>query len=317
MIVNRAKLFAILGVPLLAGLALLALPAVLLPHQPVLKMTVIDVGQGDSILLETPSGRTMLIDGGGVSDTEEPTPGDDVGERVVVPFLRHEGLHRIDVVVVTHPHGDHVGGLPSVFRAFPVGKVLDGTVLPYNTDAYNALLAIEQAHHVQVVPARRGMTIDMGDGVTMVCLNPPPAGTPYGTEPNNTVMNDYSAVLRLTYRRVHILLDGDAQTEAEQSMLAAYPGQLSADVLKCGHHGAANATTDPWLDAVRPTYAIISCGLHNHYGHPSPLTLARLAAHHVHAYVTAYNGAVTVTTDGETVHVTAEKSAPSTLPGTQ
>jgi len=305
--ITRAKLMAILALPLAAGLAVMWLPIGLAYHPHVLKMTAIDVGQGDSILLETPSGRAILIDGGGVNDSEESSPDLDVGEKVVVPYLRHEGLHRIDLVVVTHPHGDHVGGLTAVLRTFPVGRVLDGTVLTYNTDAYNALRHMERARHVPCTPARRGMTIDLGDGITLDCLNPPPYGTPYGTDPSNSAMNNYSAVLRLTYRKVHILLDGDAQTEAEDSMLAAYPGGLSADVVKCGHHGSENATTNEWLDAVRPRYGIISCGLHNHFGHPSPLTLGRLAAHHVQTFVTAYNGAVTVVTDGNTVSVSEER----------
>lgn len=311
----RLRLAALLAVPLIAGIFLIWLPALngLPPDE--LKMTVIDVGQGDSILLQLPSGRTMLIDGGGAAEGEEAGPDDDVGDRIVVPFLRHAGVRKLDLLVITHPHSDHVGGLNAVLHAFPVGRVLDGDVIPFNTPTYEAVLATERSRRIPCTAARRGLTIDMGDGVSLACLNPPVYGVPYGTDPSNSVINNYSAVMRLTYGRVHILLDGDAQSEAEESMLAAYPGQLSADVLKCGHHGSENATTDPWLDAVKPRYALISCGINNRYGHPSAATLARLAAHHVKTFVTADNGAITVTTNGATVNVSAEHPDAPLRPG--
>jgi competence protein ComEC len=233
----------------------------------------------------------------------------DVGERVVVPFLRHEGIGKLDLMVVTHPHGDHVGGLSAVLRDIPVDRILDGTVLPCGTEAYRRLLAAAARGRIPRQRAVRGMRIDLGDGVVLDVLNPPAKGKPYGTEPDNDTVNNYSTVLRVTYGKTHFLLDGDAQAEAEESMIAAYPGRLGADVLKCGHHGAHNATSPEWLDAVRPSIAVISCGAHNRYGHPAPVTLARLAAARVRTYVTARDGAVTVTSDGKKVTVTTAREA--------
>ena len=270
------------------------------PDSGKLRVCVLDVGQGDSIVVETPSGRTMLIDGGGVNDETRPEDGADVGERVVVPYLHEQGINRVDVLVLTHPHGDHVGGLPAVLQEEPIGVVLDGTVLPYPTPAYQAFLAGVRAHHIPYQHAVRGMRLALGDGITADVLNPPVSGTPYGTTPDNTTINNYSVVLRLTYGRTHFLLTGDAENEAEQSMLDAYP-DLTADVLKAGHHGAANASSDPFLDRVHPHYAAISCGLHNHFGHPSPAALARLTAHGVTVFRTDHNGAVTFLSDGQTV----------------
>ena len=148
------------------------------------------------------------------------------------------------------------------------------------------------------------MRLDLGGGVTADVLNPPATGTPYGTQTDDATVNNYSAVLRLGYGRTHFLLTGDAETEAEQNILAT-GCDLSCDVLKAGHHGAANATGDDWLARVRPRYAAISCGAHNPFGHPSPATLARLAAHHVTTFCTAKNGAITFVSDGGTVTANA------------
>lgn len=264
-----------------------------------LRVTVLDVGQGDSIAVETPGGHTLLIDGGG-ENNEARADQTDVGLRVVVPYLRYRGINRVDVLVLTHPHGDHVGGLPAVLRAIPVGVILDGTVLPYPSPAYALFRGEAARRRIPVHAAQRGMTLDFGDGVTAEVLNPPADGMPYGTNPDDETVNNYSAVLLLTYGRTRFLLTGDAETAAEDSMLAAYP-DLRCDVLKAGHHGARNATGDDWLARLRPRYAAISCGQHNLFGHPSPATLERLAAHHVQTFRTDRNGAITFVSDGRAV----------------
>ena len=257
--------------------------------------------------METPSGRTMVIDGGGVNDETRPEDGADVGERVVVPYLHAQGINRVDVLVLTHPHGDHVGGLLSVLREEPVGAVLDGTVLPYPTPAYTAFLAGVKSRHLSYRHVCRGMRLDLGDSVTADVLNPPVSGTPYGVNPDNSTVNNYSVVLRLTYGRTHILLTGDAEADAEQNMRDSGV-DLTADVLKAGHHGAANASGAAFLARVHPRYAAISCGRHNHFGHPAPATLARLAAASIQTFRTDKNGAITFLSDGQTV--TAEPFVP-------
>jgi competence protein ComEC len=271
------------------------------PGRGKLRVTVIDVGQGDSILIETPSGHTMLIDGGGSNDEGEVDP-TNVGLKAVIPYLHYRGVNRIDVVVLTHPHSDHVGGLVAVLKEENVGSVLDGTVLPYPTPSYSAFLTEVRQKHVPYVHAVRGTHLDFQDGVTCYVLNPPPAGTPYGVDTDNTTVNNYSVVMRLTYGKTHFLLDGDAEFQAEDNILASGT-DVGADVLKCGHHGAGNATSDAWLDHVRPTFAAISCGLHNSFGHPNPETLARLKAHGVRTFVTARDGAAVFISDGQSVQV--------------
>ena len=269
-----------------------------------LRVTAIDVGQGDSTLIQTPGGRTVLIDGGGVSDSLD-TEAASVGEKVVVPLLHFLGIGTLDVLVLTHPHGDHVGGLAAVLRAGAIGTVLDGTTLPYPSPAYTQFLALVRQKRLPYTRAVRGMTLDLGDGTMLRVLNPPPtlafgAGAVYGTGADDATVNNYSASLLLTYGRTRFVFTGDAETDAEGAMLDAHP-DLACDVLKAGHHGSRNATGDDWLARLQPAQAVISCGRHNRFGHPAPATLARLAAHAAQIYRTDTQGAITFVSDGKTV----------------
>ena len=239
-----------------------------------LRVTAIDVGQGDSTLIQTPAGRTILIDGGGAGD-QAGADAADVGAKIVVPFLNFLGIGRLDVLVLTHPHGDHVGGLAAVLRSVEVGTVLDGTRLPYPSPAYAQFLALVHGKSIPYARAVRGMTLDMGDGVTLRVLNPPPStafGTAaaFGTGADDAAINNYSASLLVQYGRTRFVLTGDAENEAEVAMLAA-GDDLACDVLKAGHHGSKNATGADWLSRLKPRQAVISCGRHNHFGHPAPV----------------------------------------------
>ncbi len=267
-------------------------------------MTAIDVGQGDSTLIQTPGGRTLLIDGGGTSDESDPEEA-DVGARVVVPFLHYLGINRLDILVLTHPHGDHVGGLSAVLRASEIGTVLDGTTLPYPSPAYTQFLGLVKSKQIPYQRAVRGMTLDLGDGVSVEVLNPPAepvygSAAQYGTGSDDATINNYSASLLVRYGRTRFVLTGDAQAEAEQAMLDSH-ADLACDVLKAGHHGSHNATGEPWLARLQPQMSVISCGRHNRFGHPAPATLARLAAHSVQTFRTDQQGAITFISDGKTV----------------
>ena len=269
-----------------------------------LRVTAIDVGQGDSTLIQTPGGRTILIDGGGTSD-ETSADASEVGVKVVVPFLSYLGINRLDVLVLTHPHGDHLGGLAAVLRSQEIGTILDGTTLPYPSPAYLQFLALVRSRNIPYARAVRGMRLDMGDGVTLRVLNPPPSpafGTAaiYGTGTDDAAINNYSASFLVQYGKTRFILTGDAETEAEGAMLDAH-ADLTCDVLKAGHHGSKNATGDDWLSRLQPRLAVISCGRHNRFGHPAPSTLARLDAHGVQTYRTDHQGAITFVSDGRTV----------------
>ena len=267
-------------------------------------MIAVDVGQGDCTLVITPGGRTLLVDGGGTSDSL--TAGDlDVGAKIVVPFLQFLGINQIDILVATHPHGDHVGGLAAVLRGPRIGLVLDGTALPYPSPAYTEFRDLVRRNKIACARAVRGQTLDMGDGVRVTVLNPPPTniyGTSalYGTGSDDATINNYSACLQIDYGATRFILTGDAETDAEGAMLAAH-GDLRCDVLKAGHHGSKNATGDDWLSRLSPRHAVISCGRHNHFGHPAPATLVRLGSHGVEVFRTDRQGAITFVSDGKTV----------------
>jgi len=269
-----------------------------------LRVIAVDVGQGDCTLVITPSGRTLLVDGGGTSD--EMAAGDlDVGAKIVVPFLEYLGINLIDVLVATHPHGDHVGGLAAVGRGPRIGAVLDGTTLPYPSPAYLGFRQEVAQRSIPCARAVRGQTLDMGDGVQVTVLNPPGGaayGTAaaYGTGSDDATINNYSVGLKIDYGRTRFILTGDAQHEAEGAMLAAH-SDLTCDVLKAGHHGSKTATGDDWLDRLQPKQAVISCGRHNRFGHPAPATLARLGTHGVEVFRTDQQGAITFVSDGKAV----------------
>ena len=268
--------------------------------------------------MQTPSGRTLLIDGGGSrrpdagagrrTNDSQSSDEDPIGERTLMPQLRRLGVGEINVLLITHPHGDHIGGLPAVLRDEKVDAVLDGTTLPYPSAGYRRLVAEIRDRKLSYAPARRGDLIDFGDGVRAAVLNPPCGTLAYGTGFDDKTINDYSAVVRLSYGNTVVMLDGDAEQEAEDDMLAHYPvGYLKAEALKVGHHGSRNASSDEWLSAVAPRVAVISCGQGNLFHHPHPETLDRLSQHNIRAYRTDQNGTVTLVSNGKSVLASSER----------
>ncbi|HUV05559.1 MAG TPA: ComEC/Rec2 family competence protein [Armatimonadota bacterium] len=245
----------------------------------------LDVGQGDCIFLRTPSQRTILVDGGGRSDKPY---SDLMGMKVVTPILRREAVNRIDVVVLTHPHEDHVQGLVPVLRDFYVGMVLDPGI-PHGSESYRRFLSLIEKRRIPYRRATRGQVIDFGDGVRAQVLHPPPVRLS-GTRDD---ANNNSIVLRLTYGKSSVLLTGDADAKAEGDILASGI-HVRSDVLKIAHHGSDSAASDQWLDAVRARLAVISVGRSNPFGHPSRRLLDRLSAHRMDIRRTDRDGAVIV-----------------------
>lgn len=280
----------------IASLALLALviwAAVLRNRPETLTAVFLDVGQGDCIFLRTPSGRTILVDGGGRSDDPKT---DIIGPRVVEPFLRREGVNKLDLVVLTHPHEDHVQGLISVVRDFRVGMVLDSGIL-HGSQAYQDLLRTIQKRRIPYHRAMRGQVIDFGDGVRAQVLNPGQTRL-VGTEDDT---NNNSIVLRITYGKYAILLTGDIGKEAETDILVS-GAIITSDVLKVCHHGSLTGTTDQWLDAAKPKTAVISVG-RNSFGHPSEEVEKRLSARGIKVYRTDRDGAITLTISASNLSV--------------
>lgn len=245
------------------------------------KLTVhfIDVGQADSILIQTPSKQNILIDGGNDADGE-----------VVIEYLRHHGVKSLNAVIATHPHEDHIGGLDKILYAVKTARVYMPDV-PYTTKNFKDFLLAVKNTGAKAVKVKPGLTIDT-PGVQ--CKFLAPAGTSYED------LNDWSAVLHLTYQAVSFLFMGDAEKVSENELLKA--GTLpEATVLKVGHHGSASSTGTEFLKRVKPKYSVISVGRDNDYGHPSPVTLKSLQSIKAKIYRTDELGTVVAKSDGKTI----------------
>jgi len=261
-----------------------------------LELTVLDVGQGDSLFLSFPHGRTMLVDGGGEIGNFHSggmRSGIDVGDDVVSPYLWSRGLKQIDVIALTHAHEDHLGGLPAIFENFRVGEFWVGRDI--QSAAYRQVLAAARAHGVSIRHLKQGDSFSE-DGVSGNVL------WPDDLSEGQSAKNDDSLVLRLTYGAETLLLAGDIERPSERRILAEEQ-PVGVNFLKVAHHGSKTSTTDPFLSAAHPAFAAISVGRDNVFGHPSPEVTDRLEAAGVRVYRTDRDGAVTASTDGHTLSV--------------
>jgi competence protein ComEC len=252
-----------------------------------LKLHFIDVGQADSILVQTPSGKVMLVDAGNNADGE-----------TVVSYLKSQGVKKIDVLVGTHPHEDHVGGMDTVIYAFLVGKIYMPRATT-TTKTYEDVVNAITAKGLKIAIAKGGTSIDIDPSIKADILAP--------NSSSYDDLNNYSVVIKLAYGQTSFMLNGDAEDVSEQEMLAKRYN-LKANVLKVGHHGSDSSTTPAFLKAVSPKYAIISVGAGNSYGHPAPETLARLASAGIQVYRTDEAGTIIVTSDGNTIKINKKAS---------
>jgi competence protein ComEC len=244
-----------------------------------LKVHFIDVGQGDAILIQTPS-KNVLIDGGERGTT-------------VVEYLKKQGIGNLDLVIGTHPHADHIGGLINVFETIPVKEVIDPCII-HTTKTFEDYLTLIDKKDIIFTEGRAGMTRDLGDGAALLIVHP--------SSPVSSHINDASIVVRVTFGQVSFLFTGDVEQSGEEEILKrGY--DLKSTVLKVGHHGSNTSTTLSFLNAISPEAAVIMVGKANRYGHPHEETLVRLINAKIDIYRTDIHGTLVITSDGQTFEV--------------
>lgn len=241
----------------------------------------LDVGQGDSEFIQAPNGNQVLIDGG---------PDNKVIQELgrIMPFYDHS----IDLVVLTHPHADHVNGLIEVLKRYHVGQIIENSV-PYGTAEYAEWNRIKP--EAPVLEARTGQIVDLGDGIKLTVLYPYQPGA-NGQEVKN--VHDFMVVSRLDYGDEGVLFMGDAEAVIEHRLVLD-KANLAARFLKVGHHGSKTSTTEEFLRTVSPSFAFIEVGAKNRYGHPHPSTIQKLLSHDIKYYRTDIDGTKELILDGQ------------------
>jgi len=228
----------------------------------------------------------MLIDAGGGSSSKR-----------VVDYLKASGVNRIDYLVATHPHEDHIGGMAAVIKSFEIGKIYFPRVI-HNTRTFENLLDAIAAKNLQINTAKAGVELIKSENLSLAFV------APIGEKYDN--LNNYSAVVRLVFSNTAFLFTGDAESLVENEMLTSNY-DIRANVLKVGHHGSNTSTSQRFLSAVKPSVAVISVGTGNSYRHPAQAVLTRLNNDKVSIYRTDKNGTITVTSDGEKLSVVTQK----------
>ncbi len=247
----------------------------------------LNVGQGDCEVIRLKTGENILIDSGNPETAQE-----------LVDVLRQLGVKKIDHLIATHPHADHIGAMAKIIQSLDIGEIYMPKIAEKQiptTNTYEKLLKAIDTKGMKITAAKGGMTVLENGDERLEILAP--------NSPKYDDLNNYSVVVKLTSGEKRFLFTGDAQTENEKEMLAkGY--DLKSDVLKCGHHGSSTSTSAAFLKAVRPSAAVISCGRNNDYGHPHKEVLGRLQKADVTVYRTDTQGTILAECDGKAIRFT-------------
>ncbi len=252
------------------------------PENSKLNIYYLDVGEGDCALIVDDS-KTMLIDGGNNEDGP-----------LLVNYIQGLGIAKIDYVIATHPHEDHIGGLDDVINAFEIGTVYMPQVTTTTSTFQDLITAI----------TNKGLTLSKIEIGTHITLENAVATVMYVDNEENENLNANSIILNLAYGEKNFLFMGDAESDIEAKIAWTH-----ADVLKTGHHGSSDASSEKFLNAVKPEYAIISCGKNNDYGHPHQELLDRLSKLNIKVYRTDSDGSIILTSDGKTIDISTAVTA--------
>lgn len=261
-----------------------------------LHVTVLNVGQADAALIQY-KGKNMLIDTGDVDSRD-----------MLVQQMKQHNVKTLDIVVITHPHGDHLGGMAALFKNFTIKQIYDNGQSA-NTAMYKNYLKNIKAKHISCKKLKKGDSFTLGDDIHFKILSPGMIFTKENTGglSKSGLTNNNSIVCQMTYDKFSVLFTGDAQKEAEAQMLKEYDsGKLHSDILKVGHHGSKTSSSPAFIKAVAPKAAVISCGQGNQYKFPHEPTLKTLNGQHATIYRTDRDGTISITSDGSNYSIQTE-----------
>ncbi|EOU2013273.1 MBL fold metallo-hydrolase [Clostridium perfringens] len=251
------------------------------PKDSKLMISYMDVGQGDAAYIKV-NGNDILIDAGPRSNSKE-----------LLEQLKAKNIDDFELVIATHPHEDHIGGMVDVFKEYEV-KAFYSPKITHTTKTYENLVKAVKDEGLKTKELKGGMVIDLGEGAKFEVF------TPQKSEYEE--LNDYSPIMKLSFGDTSYLFTGDAEKLAEEEALAKYKTSLDSDVIKFGHHGSSSSSSNAFIEAVSPKYGIISCAKDNKYGHPHRETLDIIKKYNIKTFRTDTYGEIILTSDGKSIN---------------
>ena len=251
------------------------------PKDSELMISYMDVGQGDAAYIKV-NGNDILIDAGPRSNSKE-----------LLEQLKAKNIDDFELVIATHPHEDHIGGMVDVFKEYEV-KAFYSPKITHTTKTYENLVKAVKDEGLKTKELKGGMVIDLGEGAKFEVF------TPQKSEYEE--LNDYSPIMKLSFGDTSYLFTGDAEKLAEEEALAKYKTSLNSDVIKFGHHGSSSSSSNAFIEAVSPKYGIISCAKDNKYGHPHRETLDIIKKYNIKTFRTDTDGEIILTSDGKSIN---------------
>jgi competence protein ComEC len=252
-----------------------------------LRITMLDVGQGDAIHMETPGGKNVLIDAGRWN------PLGNSGEQVLLPYFDAKQIRKLDAVILSHPHADHIGGMPAILSEIPI-DVIYYCGYDYDSDLYRNYRDKAERKEISFVQVKKGDQLPIDESMRFFVLGPD--GRVHNSNPN-----DHSVVVQAVYHETKFLFTGDAEQHQEGRITRTYGDFLRSDFLKVGHHGSRTSSHDHFLNAISPLKAAASLAFQNRFNHPHPEAVTRLRNHTDSIYFTSLSGALVFTSDGNVV----------------